>query len=118
MRQFIKYLLLAEAFAVTTFGLGWWAVPLVGALWGLFSTDPRRARNAGVAASAGWLTLLVLDAVRGPVPVMADQLGSVMKVPAVALYAITLLFPALLAWSAAALPPGIRAGAPATDQPA
>lgn len=118
MRQFIKHVLLAEAFAVATFALGWWAVALVGALWGLFSSDTRRARNAGIAASAGWLTLLVLDAVRGPVPAMADQLGSVMKLPAAAIYAITLFFPALLAWSAAVLPPGIRAGQAATDQPA
>ena len=118
MRQFIKYVLLAEAFAVATFALGWWAVALVGALWGLFSRDARRARNAGIAASAGWLTLLVLDAVRGPVSVMAEQLGRVMKVPAAALYLITLLFPALLAWSAAVLPPGIRARHTATDQPA
>jgi hypothetical protein len=108
VRSLVKYVLLAEAFAVTTFGLGWWSVPLVAILWALVSSDSRRARNAGYAAAAGWATLLVLDAVRGPVGTMAAQLGSVMRVPAIALYALTLLFPALLAWSAAALVPSLR----------
>ena len=114
MRQFVKYVLLAEAFAVTTFGLGWWTVPVVAAVWALVSTDSRRARNAGYAAAAGWATLLALDAVRGPVDTMATQLGSVMRVPAIVLYALTLLFPALLAWSAAVLMPSLRQLAPGT----
>lgn len=108
MRRFVKYLLLAEAFAVTTFGLGWWTVPIVAALWGLVSTGTHRARNAAFCAAAGWATLLVLDAARGPVSAMGAQLGRVMHVPAAVLYVLTLLFPAVLAWSAAALVPALR----------
>ncbi|MDO8500492.1 MAG: hypothetical protein Q7S20_01455 [Gemmatimonadaceae bacterium] len=108
MRNLVKALLLAEAFAVTTFGLGWWSVPIVAALWAAFSTDPGRARMAALCAAGGWATLLLLDAVRGPVGLMASQLGVVMHVPAGVLYVLTLVFPALLAWSAATLAPRFR----------
>ena len=103
MNPFVKYLLLSEGFAVTTYGTGWWSVAVVAALWGLFSTDPHRARNAAIAAAGGWGTLLLLDVARGPVSTMATQLGDLMGVPSVVLYLLTLLFPALIAWSAATL---------------
>lgn len=103
MSKPVRYVLLAEAFAVVTFGLGWWTVPLLAATWGFFSGDPNRARNVAFAAAGGWATLLALDAARGPVNVMADQLGTVMSIPPAALYVITLLFPALLALCAATM---------------
>lgn len=108
LRPFVKYILLAEAFAVTTFGLGWWSVPLVAAAWGLASRSPRKAMFASLAALGGWASLLMLDVARGPVATMGSQLAGVMKLPAVALYTLTLIFPALLAWCAATLMPAIR----------
>lgn len=107
-RTVVKFVLLAEAFAVATFGLGWWSVPLVAAAWGLASRSPRKAMFAGVAALVGWATLLLLDVARGPVGTMGSQLGSVMKLPPFALYALTLIFPMLLAWCAAMLMPTLR----------
>lgn len=103
MNKLIRYVLLAEGFAVATFGIGWWTVPVIAALWGLLSRDPGRSRNVALAAAGGWATLLVLDAVRGPINVMADQLGAVMGLPPFVLYVVTLLFPALMAWAAATL---------------
>ena len=117
MPPWVKYVLLAEAFAVTTFGIGWWSVPIVAALWGMFSTDEHRARNAALCAMGGWATLLVLDIVRGPVATMATQLGGVMGVPGFVLILLTLLFPALLAWSAATLVPVLRRSATADPAP-
>lgn len=108
LRPFVTFVLLAEAFAVTTFGLGWWSVPLVAAAWGLSSSRPGKAKFAGFAASGGWATLLLLDVAKGPVATMGTQLGGVMRLPAVALYALTFIFPALLAWSAATLMPSMR----------
>lgn len=108
MKTFVKFLLLAEAFAVTTFGLGWWSVPLVAAAWGLVSRSNRKALFAALAALGGWTTLLLLDVVRGPVATMGLQLGGVMHLPAFGLYAFTLIFPALLAWCAASLVPTVR----------
>ncbi|MBA2706240.1 MAG: hypothetical protein H0U59_00345 [Gemmatimonadaceae bacterium] len=103
LRAFVAFLLLAEAFAVTTFGLGWWAVPIVAALWAAFTRSSRRAGFAALCAATGWGCLLVLNATRGPVGEVAAQLSGVMRVPAPLLYAVTLGFPALLAWSAAAI---------------
>ncbi len=101
MSSFVKYLLLAEGFAVTTYGLGWWSVPIVAALWSFFSADAHRVRNAGIAAAAGWASLLLLDVWRGPVSTMAEQLGALMGLPPLLLYVLTLVFPAILAWCAA-----------------
>jgi len=107
-RTLVKFVLLAEAFAVTTFGLGWWSVPLVAAAWGLGSRSSRKALFAAFAALGGWASLLLLDVARGPVSTMGSQLGGVMKLPPFALYALTLIFPMLLAWCAATLMPTIR----------
>ncbi|MEP6506672.1 MAG: hypothetical protein ABJC63_00490 [Gemmatimonadales bacterium] len=108
MRPVVKFLLLAELFAVTTFGLGWWSVPLVAAVWGLVSRSKRKAMFAALAALGGWTTLFLLDVARGPVATMGSQLGGVMNLPAFGLYAFTLIFPALLAWCAATLVPSVR----------
>ena len=113
MRNFVKFVLLAEAFAVATYGLGWWIVPLIAVVWGLVSRDQAKARFAAFAAAAGWGTLLLLDVTRGPVGVMGSQLGAVMNLPPFALYLLTLIFPALLAWCAATLTPTVRKGAAA-----
>ena len=108
MSRLIKAVLLAEAFAVATFGLGWWTVPLIAAVYALISRNPQRARTAALCALAGWATLLALDAAKGPVPAMASRLGGVMGVPPIVLLILTLIFPAALAWSAAALMRSLR----------
>ena len=105
MGKLARILLLAEAFAVATYGIGWWSVPIIAAAWALFSSDAKSARFAALCAAGGWATLLLLDVAKGPVAAMASRLGGVMGVPSVVLLLVTLLFPALLAWSAAALVP-------------
>ena len=111
LSRVIRGILLAEAFAVATFGLGWWTVPLIAALYSLISSSGTRARTAAVCALAGWATLLALDTVKGPVPAMASRLGGVMGVPSIVLLVLTLVFPAALAWSAAALMRSLRGSA-------
>jgi hypothetical protein len=108
MSRLVKVVLLAEAFAVTTFGLGWWSVPIVALMWAAFSREANQARVAAWCAAGGWGTLLLLDAAHGPVGEMASRLGGVMHVPGFALWIVTLLFPALLAWSAATIMPSLR----------
>lgn len=108
MKNAVKIILLAEAFAVATFGLGWWSVPIVAALWAAFSADSRRAGMAALCAAGGWATLLLLDLARGPVFTLGEKLGGAMGIPAAALWIATLLFPALLAWSAATVTPWLR----------
>ena len=108
MKKLVMVILLAEAFAVTTFGLGWWSVPVVAAVFALISSSDRRAMIAAGCAAGGWLTLLLLDFAKGPVGMMGTRLGGVMGLPPIALYAVTLIFPALMAWSAATLVPRVR----------
>ena len=103
MKNFVRFVLLAELFAVATYALGWWTVPIVAILWAIFSRDSNRALVASLCAAAGWASLLLLDVVKGPVGTMAAKLGGVMGVPGFVLLILTLVFPALLAWSSAAL---------------
>ena len=101
-RLALRVPLLALAFALGTFWFGWWAVPLLAALWGILTRG--EASGAAVAAALGalvaWATLLLWSAIRGPVSELAAALTGVMGVPAAALVVLTLLFPAALAWSA------------------
>ena len=116
MRSLVKVVLVAELFAVATYALGWWTVPLIAALWALLSRDDKPARLAALCAALGWGTLLLLDSVKGPVAEMATRVGGVMRIPAFVLILLTLIFPALLAWSAAALVDAFRRPAAATGQ--
>jgi hypothetical protein len=105
----VKFLLLTEAFAVATFAGGWWGVPVLAFVWGLAAaSNARSARFSAVCAAAGWGSLLLLDAARGPVGEVATRFGGVIGLPPVALIGITLLFPALLAWSASSIGAAMR----------
>ena len=105
MRVLAAFLLLVAAFALGSW-VGWWTVPAVAALWGWQRPSvPRPILAAALAAPLAWGVWLAVDAVRGggAAGVLAGELASVMRLPAPALVLITLLFPALLAWSAAAV---------------
>jgi len=109
LRAAVKFVLIAEAFAVGTYALGWWAVPLVALLCGLtISVDGKPVIYATVCAAAGWSMLLLLDAARGPLGEVAARFGGVMGFPPAALVVTTLLFPALLAWSASSIGAAVR----------
>jgi hypothetical protein len=116
VRSIVKFVLITEAFAVATFALGWWIVAVLALVLGM-TLDRTRGpvRYATLCAAAGWLSLLLLDAARGPLLDLASRFAGVMSVPTFALIALTLLFPALLAWSAASIGVAIKnsiSGAP------
>jgi hypothetical protein len=105
VKQGLSFLALLVAFALAA-RFGWWAVPVVAALWGVML--PRVSSPAGtaaLAAASAWGVWLLLD--WGPnqtaFGTLAGRLGGVMNLPPVVLILITLLLAALLAWSAAAL---------------
>jgi len=103
-RALIRVLLLATAFALATAAFGWWTVPLIAVVWGALARTLRGASLiAAIAAAAAWGALLLWGAVHGPVRMLAIELAGVMHVPAVALVAVTLAFPAVLAWSGTAV---------------
>ena len=109
MRTFIVWLVLVEATALSTAALGWWTVPVVAAIWGLASSAARGVWwKAALAAAAAWGLLLIVTATQGPVGLLAAKLGGLFGLPALAMIMLTLLFPALLAGSAAELAAMLR----------
>lgn len=108
-RLLLRVILLAAAFALATAWFGWWAVPLVAFAWGVMALAVTRAALiVAVSAALGWLALLFWTTMHGPVSALAHLLASTMHVPSVALVLVTLIFPAVLAWSAASLAAAAR----------
>ena len=100
--------------------LGWWSVPILGALAPLAATRsgadhwvPRQgrsvARGAALAAVLGWAALLAWAVAGSQFGTVTGLVGTLLRVPWPALVVVTLLLPALLAWSAAALAEGALA---------
>ncbi len=106
----LLWLVLLVAIALATAALGWWAVPLVAAVWALAIPHATGTWwRAALAGSGGWALLLALAATQGPVGDLAAKVGAVFALPGFAFVLLTLLFPAVLAGSAAELATGIRA---------
>lgn len=102
--RFFAVVALCVAFAAGTLLVAWWTVPAIGLVWGLAAGRMRgHAWRAALAAALAWLVLLVVDAAGGPLLGLGTLFGAVARVPSAAFFALTLAFPALLAWSAAAL---------------
>ena len=103
MPRAARWLALAALYAVGTVLAGWWGVPVVAALIGVSRREDAAAVGSALAALAGWALLLAVDAADSRVPDLARLLGSMFGVPASWLVVLTLLFPALVAWSATVL---------------
>jgi hypothetical protein len=89
--------------AATTAVAGWWAIPVLAAVWTRML--PRTTANAitcGLGAASGWALLLVWDAAHGPVGTVARRVGGVFQLPGWGFVGVTLLFAALLAGMASA----------------
>jgi len=108
LRSTVKFLLLTEAFAVTTYAFGWWAVPLLAFAWAAFVHTRRPVLFATICAASAWAAMLLNDAARGPVTTVGDRFGGILGIPSIALMAITILFAALLGWSASCLGAAVR----------
>jgi hypothetical protein len=97
----MRYLILTAMMAAGTVTVGWWAIPVVAALWCVLTRNARQ-HHAAVALSAAlsWGVLLGVMAIRGPIDRVAEVLGGIIPVGAIGIFAVTLLFPALLAGAA------------------
>ncbi|UCC74491.1 MAG: hypothetical protein JSV86_08035 [Gemmatimonadota bacterium] len=110
MKRLISWLLLSLAFLLTTALLGWWALPVVAAVWGALAAYPVRPwRLAALSAATAWAALLAVGATGGPLLELAAILGGVFALPGFVVVLLALIFPALLAWSAAGLVAALRA---------
>jgi hypothetical protein len=101
--------IVAAILVAATWVAGWWGVPLIAAVVGvLLCTRRGIAGLVALAAVIAWSVLILVDGASGRFGVLAGLLGSTLQVPAAALLTVTLLFAALLAWSAAAI--GVEIG--------
>jgi len=101
--RLLAFLLLAAVTAAGTVLVGWWAVPLLAASFGLAIRGRLRFAPlvAGLAALAAWGGLLAAASAGARFGALVGGLGIVMGLGGGGLVATTLLFPFLLAWSAA-----------------
>jgi len=105
----LRVVTIAAATAAATILLGWWSVALVGVVSGTV-LPPRRATTLEAAGGAalGWTAILEVSAVTGPIWAVAQRVGPVFSLPAWGFVAVTLVFPALLAGSAALVAGDLR----------
>jgi hypothetical protein len=105
--RILSVVFLAVVIALATLGLGWWAVAPVAALWGLVVGRGSRVSSVGgtasLAAVLAWGALLAVDAASGNLGALGRLFGAIAKMPPAVFLVLTLVFPALVAWSAAAL---------------
>jgi hypothetical protein len=113
MNTVTRYLVVTVVVAFATWVGGWWTVPVVGLAAGMVLSP---GIVAGACASA-WLLLLLIDFATGSIGRVAAVLAGVMGLPAPALIAVTLAFPALLGWSAASLGSAARSTSRSTSLP-
>jgi hypothetical protein len=98
----IRFVVLTALMAAGTWFAGWWAVPIVAALYGAaFRWSRGSGLLAGVAGIASWGVLLGLTAFAAPIGHLASILGGVLNVRTVGVYVLTLCYPGLLALTAA-----------------
>jgi len=97
IRQLLAVTVLAVAMALGTWWLGWWVVPILGAAWGVARYGAYPSATAGVAAALGWLLLVGVGALRGPMGDVSRTLAGALSVPGWVPLLVTGLFPAGLA---------------------
>ena len=101
--------IVAAVFVAATWIAGWWGVPLVAAIVGATLCTRRGiAGLTALAAVVAWSVLILVDGASGRFGALARAVAGTLTLPASVLLAVTLLFSALLAWSAAAL--GVEIG--------
>jgi hypothetical protein len=105
-----RFLGTVAAMALATWLIAWWTVPLVAGAYGYLARhEPWTQLRAAIAGFTSWAILLLVQAPGGGIGRLADAVGGVISIGAFGVTALTLLFPALLAASAAAL---VRAVSP------
>lgn len=118
--RLLVLLVWAALMAAGTRLLGWWTVPILGALAPVVAAAeggerwaPRHgrsvARGVALAAVLGWAALLAWAALGPQFGTVAGLVGTLLRAPWPAVVLVTLLLPTVLAWSAAALAEGALA---------
>ncbi len=116
MRFALRTALLALSFAIGTWILGWWAVPLFSAIAAVLARNVRhQATAAALAAAAAWAALLAWSATQGSVWSFGGIAGGTMGLSGLTLILATLVFPAALAWITTVVVQLVTRGNPVTN---
>lgn len=106
----LRFLILAVVIALGTVLVDWWVVPIIGLAYGLVSRKTHLpgavAAFAGAVAWGGYLAIVGFGG--APVGAFGASLARSLEMPVWAPHVATLVFPALLAGTAAYL--GARVG--------
>lgn len=107
----LAIVVLAAGFAAGSLVVGWWAVPLLAAVFGMVA--PVRVRpvtSAVIAAVLAWGAWLAADASFPAFTRLASRLTGTVSAPLPVLIAVTLIHGAALAGGAAVLTSSFRTG--------
>ena len=111
MKGAVRVGILVIALGAATVGLGWWAVPIVGALWGVVAArETWPVTTVAVAAGLSWVLLLGWAAFHGPVFRLANTLGATVSLPGWGVLLLAIVFPMVRAGSAAGVAGTIKKG--------
>ena len=100
----IPLLATALGVALLTWSLGWWGVVVAALVAGVALWRRRGvAWLVALATVTAWGALILVNSVGGRFATLASSIAGVMRVPPALLVIVTLLFGALLAWSAAVI---------------
>jgi hypothetical protein len=98
------HLVIALVVALSTWVAGWWSVAVVALVAGyLMRRSGGNAWRVALGSAEGWAILLIVDTLGGRSRELLSILAGTMSIPGPALIIATLLFPALIGWSGAAL---------------
>lgn len=98
----IALLATALGIAALTWLFGWWGVVIAALVAGaVLHRRDGAAWLVALAAVVAWGALVAVNMLGSRFSTLATSIGGVLRVPAGALLVVTLLFGALLAWSAA-----------------
>lgn len=99
-----RFILVVAAMCAGTWFAGWWTVPVVAAAWAVADRGDRALPlRAGLAGITAWGLLLAGQLGVADLGRLAEVVGRVLGVGAGPVVVLTLVFPALLAASAASV---------------
>lgn len=114
-----RVLAAAVTTAVLTWWAGWWAVVPIALVAGALPPRSRLAPGAmALAGTLGWAALLGFQLLHPASGTLLERVAGVFQLPGAALVIVTLLYAALLSWSAAVIGNAIGRRAPAPVTPA
>jgi len=109
--RLLRPLMLALVMAAGTFVIGWWAVPVIAAVYALVRRDTIAPVEATAAAAAAWLALLSWYLQYPAAVTLLDRLGKVFPVSGSKVAWLAIALASLLAGSAARVVTGLTARA-------